>query len=463
MVTNQPRPPAQAPPPGGATAADPVDLATGLFVYEKTHLAVHDAIDATVKRTYRPGDANSYDFGVGTTSPYDTWLYQAPSDEGTDLVLPDGARVRFERTNPAAPPGEAAWEAQRAPGVFFGAKIVTDPDSYRRTVKLRDGTALHFPSSGQLLAISDRHGRRLTVSRENGQAGRIRQLTTPSGRWIRFAYDSANRIVEARDHAGRSTSYAYDGGGRLASATDPKGRTTTYDYDGQGRMTTVTDPRDITYLTNVYDGSSDRVKEQTLAGGGTYRFDYQLANGTSTKTTVTDPRGTVREVSLGADRLPVSQRLDAGGAAEKTLGYERDTQTGQLTAVVDPLGRRSELSYDGAASLIELTELAGTPQATTTSFTYESTFNQLATVTDPLGHTTSYSHDSLGRVTSVEDPTGRQSTVGYDGDGPLPVTVTDPAGNATSFGYSGSDVVSVSDPLGQTTSIARVPWVARCG
>jgi hypothetical protein len=39
-------------------AGDPVDPSTGLFILEKTDLALPDVIPITLRRTYRPADAN---------------------------------------------------------------------------------------------------------------------------------------------------------------------------------------------------------------------------------------------------------------------------------------------------------------------------------------------------------------------------------------------------------------------
>jgi hypothetical protein len=85
-------------PGGGKRDGDPVDPATGLFIYEKTDLAVQDVIPLVVKRTYRQNDTRSRGFGIGTTFDYDMFLVgDLSSYTYQELVLPDGARVRFNR------------------------------------------------------------------------------------------------------------------------------------------------------------------------------------------------------------------------------------------------------------------------------------------------------------------------------------------------------------------------------
>src|SRR5882724_250268 len=55
----------------GSSGGDPVDLATGLFVYQKTDLALPDVIPIMLTRTYRQGDSVSRAFGIGTSFAYD--------------------------------------------------------------------------------------------------------------------------------------------------------------------------------------------------------------------------------------------------------------------------------------------------------------------------------------------------------------------------------------------------------
>src|SRR5207249_734651 len=66
--------PGSGPNPGGDRGGDPVDLFTGLFVLQKTDLALPDVISLALTRTYRPADNRSRPFGIGATHPYDIFL-----------------------------------------------------------------------------------------------------------------------------------------------------------------------------------------------------------------------------------------------------------------------------------------------------------------------------------------------------------------------------------------------------
>jgi hypothetical protein len=81
----------------GQSCGDPIDLSTGLFVYTHTDLSLPDVIPLTLTRTYRQGDSYSRAFGIGTTHPYDIFLYTPNADTDIYLILPDGGRIHFSK------------------------------------------------------------------------------------------------------------------------------------------------------------------------------------------------------------------------------------------------------------------------------------------------------------------------------------------------------------------------------
>src|SRR5439155_9333672 len=133
-------------------------------------------------------------------------------------------------------------------------------------LKLRNGTIYTFGEYAPVQSIRDRYGNQITLTRSGGGNGPITQVSSTSGRWVRFAYDSYNRVTQATDNVGRTVSYAYDASGRLSTVTDARGGTTTYTYDTANRMTSIEDPRGIVYLRTAYD-SNGRVATQTQADG----------------------------------------------------------------------------------------------------------------------------------------------------------------------------------------------------
>jgi RHS repeat-associated protein len=451
------------PPPNRCPAADPVDCSTGLFLHTRTDLALRDTLAIELTRTYRPLDTLSRPFGIGTNHIYGMFLvgdvfpytYQ-------ELILPDGGRIRFNRTSPGTSYTDAVYGSVGAPGAYAGAVLKWCSPNCAIPASLwsitwKDGTQYFFPDSfgntnpavGHINGIIDRYGNQITLT--HNAAGLLTQITSPNGRWIGLTYDASNRIISASDNLSRVVSYTYDASGRLATATNPEGGVESYTYDTSHRMLTVTKPGSQVMVTNVYDANG-RVSQQTLADGGIYSFTYTLdGSGKVTQTNVTDPRGYVRRIEFSAAGYLMRETLALGQAEQSITTLERDTQTNRATARTDPLGRRTEYGYDTLGNLTSVTRMAGTAQAVTTTMTYEPSFNQLTSFTDGLGHVTQYRRDSSGSVTEIENPLGQVSRASYDAAGRV-LTTTDPLNNVTGFSYDGGDLKTITDPLQRAVS-----------
>ena len=281
---------------------DPVDCATGLFLHTETDLAVSDVVPISVTRTYRQNDSVSRAFGIGTNLSYNMWLYTASTASvppQVDLVLADGGRVAYFLTSGTSL-SNAVWTHNDSPSGFYGSVLTSFNNSSGEgfMITMRDQTVLRFGthSPNGILSITDINGNAITFTTTNASnGGNITRVTSPSGRYIQFSYDSAGRITDAVDNIGRRASYFYDASGRLATVKDLNGKNESFGYDGF-RMTTVTDKRGNTMVTNQYDGNG-RVAQQTLADGAIWRFSYLLdGTGNVTQTTTTDPRGIVRRL-----------------------------------------------------------------------------------------------------------------------------------------------------------------------
>jgi RHS repeat-associated protein len=452
MIGNGGGAPPKGPKPGGGpegTGGDPVDLSTGLFVYNKTDLVALDTVSIGVNRTYRQGDSISRAFGIGASLSYDMYLTSDNDYQDADLVLADGGRVHYVRTSPGTGFTDAIYEHTSTPSVFQESRLYWNGAGW--DIKLKDGTILGFNDSGPggasnlVISISDRYGNKISINRTNNATSRI---TSPNGRWIDLTYDASNRITQVTDNIGRTVAYGYDPAGRLATVTDAKGGITTYTYDDSNQMLTIKDPRNITYLTNEYD-LNGRVSKQTQADTGTFLFAYTTdVNGNVTQTDVTDPRNNVRRVTFNESGYILTDCDALNKPEQQTTIYERDPTTNFPLSVTDPLGRRTNYSYDSVGNLTSVTYLAGTAAAVTGLFTYETRYNQLATYTDPLNHTRSFTYDENGNLNSTTDALSHRTAMSYNGKG-QPVSVTDALNNTMRFTYDLADLSSITDPAGR--------------
>jgi RHS repeat-associated protein len=454
--------PSDAPPNGPAPGnpntndGDPVDLGTGLFVLNKTDLFLPDIIPIALTRTYRPGDARSRGFGIGSTHPYDIFLVGDSSPfTFADLILPNGGRIHYQRTSPGTGFIDAVYQHTSSPTIFYGSTITFNEGEFAWDLKLKNGTVLVFgavtaasiPTQTALLAIRDRYGNVLHLTRDSSH--NLTAINSPNGRWLQLTYDTSNRVTKADDNAGRTVTYTYDSLGRLSAVKDPNGGQTVYTYDTSNQMLSIKDARGIVYLTNQYD-SKGRVVRQTLANSGTFQFKYTLNAANSViETDVTNPRGVVRKVNFNSSGYVVTDIRALGKPEQQTIMYGWQANTNLCLSFTDPLDRKTTYTYDVMGNVTSITRLASTLGAVITSFTYEPRFNQLTRVTDPLNHTASFSYDTIGNLTAVTDPLKHRWTLAYNGAG-QPVSLTNPLGNTTQFTYAVGDFVGITDPLGHT-------------
>jgi YD repeat-containing protein len=436
---------------GGLFGGDPVDLATGLFVMHKTDLLLRDVLPIVLNRTYRPNDSTSRSFGIGSTQLYDLRLWRPSLDNYDDvaLILPDGARIEYDRIDGGTGFVDLVLEHTSSPTAFYKSRITWNGNGF--DLAMKDGTVLVFGDNAPLQSIRDRFGNTITLVRTTGQTGKIDRIISPNGRWISLSYDASQRITQATDNIGRTVTYTYDSG-RLWKVTDAAGGITEYTYDSSHRMLTIKDARGITYLTNTYD-SNGRVATQTQADTGVFEFDYTLdGSGKVTQTDVTDPRGYVQRYTFNSGEYHLTLTEALGTALERTTTLVRASPSHRITSLTDPLDRETTYAYASYGNVTTVTRLAGTADAVTTTFTYEPAYQQVASVTDPLSHTTTFTYDYAGHLTSMSDALSHQTTFTYNPSG-QPLTMTNGASETVTFGYVGGDLVSITSPLGNVTTL----------
>jgi RHS repeat-associated protein len=454
--------PATVPTPGGdAWDGDSVDLSTGIFVHRKTDLYVDGAIPIALTRTYRSGDSGARPFGIGSSHPYQIFLSATAPYQEASLILADGSAIRYVRTSPGTDVLGAVFEHVGTPTAFYGSTLTGAAAWMLATT---DGVVYQLGANVPLQRIDDYFARVVEVLRDGAaQTGVVTrvvsptQIISPNDRWIIFAYDALNRIVQTRDTLGRIIAYSYDAAGCLASVTDAEGGITRYTYDGQHRMLTIRDPRGTVSLTNEYDAAG-RVIRQALADLTEYRFAYSLdPSGKVVRTDVTDPRGVVRRVTFDARGYRVSDTRALGAPIEQTTTYERAV-SGFVLSVTDPLGRRTAFTRDTKGLITSVTRLAGSAQAATTSLSYAPTgrggVRRIASITDPLGQVTSFAYDSVGYPAQVTDPLGGRTSVA--GLGGMLWGLTDGLDNGTELRRDNAvDVAAATDPLGRVTALGH--------
>jgi RHS repeat-associated protein len=445
-----------SPTAGSSAEGDPVDTATGLFVYEHCDLTVTDTWPLKLTRSYRQSDTRSRAFGIGMTHDYEVFLYSALQYQEVDLILPAGGRVHYARISPGIGYVDAEFEHTATPTRFYRSRIKWNGGGW--DLVLTDGTTYVFGELAPLQSMRDRYGNTLTLTRTPALSGNITRIDGPNGRYVELQYDAANHVTQAKDNIGRTVIYQYDLLGRMTRATYPDNSFNEYTWetcpggisDACTRILSVKDGRGNIAITNEYDPTSGRVTKQTYADSTTNLFAYTLdAGGKVVQSDVTDHRGNVRRLVFDPSGYVTSDTYALGKPEQQVFAFAR-ISGGLVTDVTDPLGRVKHTSYDPLGNVASVTYLYGTPNAVTTAYTYEPKFQQVATMTDPLGHVTTYGYDAAGYLTSVTDALNHTTNLINNAAG-QPTQVSDGLNHATAFVYDRGDLVQITDALSRVT------------
>jgi RHS repeat-associated protein len=454
-----------------------------------------------VIRVYRSQDLSTNGslfigaFGVGTELNYNLWLYSPSEVAGqgytsVDVILPNGGRVPFNRTSSCTQSGcadytDAVFECSTVPDeAFLGATITYDTNTPGWDLRFRDGSVFGFGLGAPLQFIKDRNGNSLTLTWSNNQSGQLTKIASSDGRYVDLAY-SGNLVASITDNASRAVSYSYTGN-QLTGFTDALNHQTTFGWisPSSGNISSITDA--LNDVTNISYDSSNRLSQLSeTASGQTSNTIYSQAYSTNSSgqpvVTITDAKSFKGAFTFDLYHPPLSDgdpdgylislTQAKGQSYADTTNYTRasgnDLITDYLEAVGNTLHRDTHYVYDpsGNGNLLSVTPASGTSSAVTTSYAYDPTLNEVTSVTDPDGNTTTLGYDSLGNLTSVTDPMGNRRTASRDSMGEIVVT-TDPMGNQEDFNYdSAGDVTAVYnsvtfnatgfgyDTIGRVTSV----------
>jgi RHS repeat-associated protein len=516
-----PSPPAQPEhPPGGdgdgACAGNPVDVASGIGSVMDDHtLGLNGVFPVEINCGYSSNSEREGPFGTGTWMNYE-WRLLGGGSSYT-VVTPRGIRYTLSRQ----PDGSYRANGGRAGGQGM---VLHRQDNRTAVLVRKDGSRLEFGIGGQrsnplntlLLALEDASGNRITLSREVSMSdtnGRLIAVTDANGRHWRLDYASTRRISAITDSLGRVQTYEYVGPGRLAKVTDPAGNVTEYEWPPEfieqinpinceergvpchidiipnpaPRRITAKNRTNGARTEYLYD-SKGRVKLETLANGGEYRFDYDLIGDTVTGTAVTNPRGSTSRYRFNGQGYETRHTDALGRVFEKNYDFvtnvlrsktddlgrktfytydERGNRTSvrnpadhvrvtdyhpqhnKPTRLQDELGRESHLTYDTNGNIKTVTN----PENETTTFTHDER-GLLTAITNPLGHTTEFAYDSEGNLTRLTDPLGNRWHHDYDLAN-RKIAETDPLGRTTHYDYDAIDrLVRITDASGGVTDIA---------
>jgi len=419
--------------PGGSanpqgTIAEPVNTATGNYIFQRTDLAIPGrGLPTIFTRTYNSLDSYSGPLGSGWTHSYNIILTEK-SDGSVVIKQGDGREEFYD------PAGGGAYTPRFA-GVF--STLVKNFDS-TFTLTLKNQTRYRFSTIGKLTGMVDRNGNVLSFSYDG--FGKLTAITDTVGRSISLSYDANQRITQLTDPIGRRIQYAYDGVGNLVAGTDASGGVMIFSYDASHRVIEIREEHGNRLLLNSYDASGRVVTQQNGRG---FTTTFAFATPGAGDTTITDPRGNATVHTHDALRR-LTKVTDPGGG-QAVFTYDAGNNR---TSITDQNGRTTLFAYDSRGNVLTITD----PLGRLITFTYDAQ-NNLTTAANARGFTTTFSYDVPGNLTSIQDATGNTTAFTYNGFGQLS-RKTDARGNPTQYGYDAQgNLTRITDALGGVTTL----------
>jgi RHS repeat-associated protein len=417
-------------------SAEPVDMATGAYLYDHTDLVIgrNAPIPISFSRSYTTGARlqkfgnNGFGYGwthnhnirlqessngnpalgrrtpadmapmiaaiqanldlLGNESTIHSWMVSSLTAKwAIDQLIDNVVTVSLGNTKmpfvkqPSgdfiAPPG-------------FTTTLTKSGDSY--ILQERFGVTLTFaeaPDRGyRITTYQDIDGNRIDYTYSNDK---LAEVVNNFGHTLILAYEG-DRIVSISDSAGRTVAYGYTDND-LTSWTDPDGKISSYDYDQYHRMTRLRNPLDITMAVNTYNSRNQVIHQSVPRQGGdevTYNFYFSG----------------YRNVEEDPDGSTLVSYFDHQG---RVIGSE------------NKLGHRISLTYDGQDHIVAMTDAQGNRS----SFAYDGHHNLISMV-DPLNRKTSIEYDDQHRLRQVTDPLDHRVLLDYNDKHHLTKTTVHP-------------------------------------
>ena len=451
--------------------SDPVDMATGAFIYANVDLETGTEPaprGLSFSRHYSSNVRNrdSQNLGYGWTHPAHIRAHVRTATEealglgttqhaaalltstlvGSDLYRPDASVKEWS----IAALGVGWFVDQMTNNAV---SITIGPDTFQ-FIKQPDGSyqgpagsTMELAETGGNFLLKQRLGNTLHFedtedADDDGQ--RIHKIIDPDGKEMVFHYHSDDRLDYIEDAYGRTYTFGYNSENRIDRITDSTGRDVHYRYDSHGNLDRFTDP-ESKHFYFVYEAATDPdggfPVDPSLTEASEHRI-VRMRNHDKEIVTqnVWDPLGRVVAQYLHGDTAwtwkmgytgSVNYEEDPEGGVTAYLYDERGRSSGKIDAEGNKMVRR----YDGQDRIIE--RISGTGEITT--YHYD-TFHNLEQINySGGGGSTINEYDGLHRLVKTTDPENNVTELlyfssGFNAGKNRPQYLVDPAGTTT-FSY----------------------------
>ncbi len=422
----------------------PVDVASGTFFTDEEDFWLDGPVPLSWERTWYSRSDYRGPLGNGWHHAYDMGIVADPEEGTLTLRMSDGIPVAFPLPT-SKRPSFILSERKEARLEADGGYCVWDlsEDLYYRF------TSREYDSVRLLESVTDRNG--LGIRFGYTKEGWLRSITDSAGRRLRVEHDTRDgRILEIwgphpDDPEKEITlaSYEYDADGNMTRQRNAVGDVMTYGYAGR-LIVKETWRNGLTWYFEYAGTDVGSRCVHTWGDGGIYDHKLVFLDG------VTEVLDSHDELTVYHHRDGlVWKKVDANGG-EHLWRYD---DSRQLLGQTDPLGNSTLYRYDLWGNCTDSSDPCGgsvsavypkkgvlrnrplsvtTPDGGTWEFGYDRSGNMVSR-TNPEGAVTKLSYRE-GLVTSVKDPYGVETILGYDRFHNL-AEATDSRGNTSLYGY----------------------------
>lgn len=441
--------------------ADPINMNTGNFVYEKEELSIGGITPLSFHIFYNAmKEETGGSLGEGWHHNYELYVREGENGKRIRLCLGDGREI----------PYRLAMGGIYVPE--FGDRGLLKKEKQGFLYCAADKTEYKFGPEGWLLTRRDKNGN--TDFFTHNKQGQLLKVSGANGGELFYTYNKEGNLIRVKDHTGREVQiwYRY---GKLWKLVNALGYAYTYDYNVNGKLESVLTPRGIIGIKNEYD-AADRVVKQEMPDGSAVFLRYDDLN---LRTYMKEQNGTmviyendercrnIRTVYEDGEEI-----FEYNDKNQKTLCIDKNgnrtryryDKNGNLIEIENALGQKMIFSYDEKNNLLE----CKMPDGSVRQNTYDQQGNLIKRI-NPLGNMTEVSYnerqqpikmiredgscvelryDKRGNIESIRDAMGSQT--GYEYDELNRVTAaTDGNGNRFRYSYNErNDVISVMNPMG---------------
>ena len=409
-----------------AMVGDPVNAATGNFIYDHVDMKIDGRYPLEFKRFYNSLDATTSTLGRNWTHCYDVRIREL-ADGGITIIYGDSRQDHFDK-----PKNEGSNTLVSSPSNFNILTRLEGENGYK--LGFADGGRYLFNKEGQLTHQIDHTGNEIKLSYE---ADQLIKIESPSG-YLKLIYDG-DYIKRITDHTGRAISFEFEND-LLNTYINVLGYSYSHEYDLRKRLVKITNPAGNLIVGNEYD-EKDRIIKQTYADGSKMEYRYNAVAKRKNTTDFTKQNGS--KITYKRDsHYRTTGIIEPDG--EIKIEYNEKSQRSSYT---DKLGYLTSFWYNKAGNIAKITN----PLGVTTELEYVEDSSKITSITIDGNQKFRNSYDDAGKLVSIKDALNSVTTISYT-QNDLPELITQADGSQIHLRYDErGNIIQVKDASGITT------------